>query len=138
MGHYFSTWPPLLMKFFSFSLIAKKIRTILCATIRTYTTITTCSIFFSAFCKQPHLFVRSVLFTRKVSSHKADWITTHSSSALACPVIIQTVQRTFLLYWAFYCDFIFVCVLCTHNLLLRSLTLRLHSLSLSYSCSCCC
>ena len=71
----------------------------------------------------------------------------YSSSALSWPFIVQHKQsnksswsKTFVfsvsreLYW----NFIFVCVLCTHYLLLSTLTLGFRYLSLSYSYWCCC
>ena len=121
----------------------------------TYTTITitsiTCSIFLSAY----NLFVSNntcslnlysavlktttVLFTFDASLHKTDWITT--ACCLSCPFIVLHKQSNqhiwsciFVLSLSreFYCNFIFICVLCTYCLLLHSLTLRFRYLSLSY------
>ena len=67
----------------------------------------------------------TVFFTRNVTSHKADY---SLLSALSCLFIVlrkQSNERSwsrifvFSLSREFYCDFIVVCVLCTHCLLLQ-------------------
>ena len=100
------------------------------------------------FCKQQNLFgdfqTSIILFTQRVFTQ--DWLNYyHSSSSLSRVFIvlrrqsdIRSKSRMFVfpLSWELYLDFIAVCVLCTqtHCLWLRSLILRFHYLSLSYSC----
>ena len=115
------------------------------------TTTTTRSLFFSYnyslscshhLCKQQHLFVRSIyrrssnldcsLHTQRVFTQ--DWLNYYSSPALSCLLISLSKQSNkrswsrmfvFSLSQELYRDFIVICVLCTHCLLLRSLLVYL-------------